>query len=313
MKNPLLDPPIDCDKSCACVRGIKSSALTAIATTFANNTRDIDDMLILPSAFLKRGIYMGFRIGEANSSVGRNSRLELSQAEQLCEQILRSWPSEAKDDEFSAVLDSAVSQDISHLTQSSQPIRACIDLLLRASVASAWTMFECLAADTWEVLVNSRPRNLIGDAVSHRPGIEEKDYTARKGISVGDLIKHDFDLRNCLGSLLKGRYNFTGMDEIGKAYFAIFPSNSPSCLDLARVVQNHDLYVLQACRNLIVHRGGLVDEAFKRMTKYDFPGYALGTPLPIDGPLVSKLVNASITCGCDLLTFADDFLLRTEQ
>ena len=313
MKNPLLDPPIDCDKSDTCAKGIKSSGLTPIATTFSNNARDINDMLVLPGAFLKRGISMGLRVGEAKATLGPRAELDLSKARRLSEQILQSWENCVSDDEFGAELDDAVTQDISHLTRSSQPIRACIDLLLRASIASAWTMFECLAADTWEALVNSRPRNLIQGAVAFIPGIEEKDYTARKGISVGDLVKHGFDLRNSLGSLLKVRYNFTGMDDIGKAYFAIFPANSGSGLEIGRVVQSHDLYVLQACRNLVVHRGGLVDEAFRRMTKHEFPDCAVGTPLPVDGPLVSQLVNASITCGCDLLTFADDFLVRTEH
>ena len=181
MKNPLLDPPIDCNKARACAEAIKSSALMTVARTFSNNARDIDDMLVLPGAFLKRGIYMGLRVGEAKASGGYKARLELPQAKQLCDQILPSWPTDTDDDEFSALLDDTVNQDVAHLTRSSQPIRACIDLLLRASIASAWTMFECLAADTWEILVNSRPRNLVRGSVSFMPGIEREALHCKEG------------------------------------------------------------------------------------------------------------------------------------
>ena len=99
------------------------------------------------------------------------------------------------------------------------------------------------------------------------------------------------------------------MGDIQKAYVALFGNEQ----QLIGTFSNQDLRILQACWNLIVHKGGIVDHAFKNITQYDFPALQIGNALPLDGALVAKLVNASVACGCDLLSYADDFLMRTEE
>jgi hypothetical protein len=73
--------------------------------------------------------------------------------------------------------------------------------------------------------------------------------------------KYNFDLRGCLGSVLKSKFDFTSFDGIAEAYLKAFGE----CKELQEL--GKDLKRLEQVRHLIVHRGGLVDEKFVYLTK----------------------------------------------
>jgi hypothetical protein len=62
------------------------------------------------------------------------------------------------------------------------------------------------------------------------------------------------------------------------------------------VFDTEDLKELDATRQLIVHRAGIVDKIFLQAAQCDLP---VGSPLQVDAGKTSKLINASIDCGKD--------------
>lgn len=96
--------------------------------------------------------------------------------------------------------------------------------------------------------------------LSDLPRSKSDDGLSGLHIPVGLAAKYQFDLRRRLGTLLKPKFDFTSVDGIAKAYQKAF-GEFPALEDLSG-----ELNELEHTRNLIVHRGGIVDEKFLRAT-----------------------------------------------
>ena len=68
--------------------------------------------------------------------------------------------------------------------------------------------------------------------------------------------------------------------------------------------------LLWTLRQLLAHRGGVIDQKFKRdMRNYrEYDQQAAGSHLALGGPMVARLVGASARSGTALLRFADAHL-----
>ena len=88
-----------------------------------------------------------------------------------------------------------------------------------ATIATAWTAVECLAGDAWEAALNSHPNRFCQRTANHLPqDRSESDGLTRKSISVGLLARHAFDLSATMGTVLAGKFDFTGVSGIETAY-----------------------------------------------------------------------------------------------
>lgn len=170
---------------------------------------------------------------------------------------------------------------------------------LSASTVYIWTAFECLAADLWENSLNHRT------ALAHRTlnsisGEDpEKSGLSRRQIDVGLAARHGFDLRKCLGTVLKSKFDFSSFEGIQTAYKQAFGTSE---LD-----DHQELKELEQVRHLIVHRGGITDEKFLRITKLKA---RRGAPLPLKTPQVCGYV-INVTLGCVALLEGVDNWFRS--
>jgi hypothetical protein len=130
---------------------------------------------------------------------------------------------------------------------------------------------------------------------------EESHGISSKQIAVGLAAKYSFDLRNCLGTILQPKFDFTGVSGIKKAYKAVF-SESESLLDALDELRLNEL---EATRHLIVHRAGIVDEEYSNRISGALP---VGAPLELDEKKVREFVELASLAGGAILVSVDRWL-----
>jgi hypothetical protein len=184
-------------------------------------------------------------------------------------------------------------------------LKKSIDVLYLAAVSGSWTALECLAADLWVTAVNEEPTLLAQTAICSIEGQEPGELTSKQ-IPVGLAARHGFDLRKCLGTLLKSKFDFTGISGIRKAY-KVFVSNDSF---IEQVLSRPELDELEAARHVIVHRAGRVDQEYKRRTKSDLP---IGTLLTFDHEQASRFSYISSHAGSGLLAFVNDWFVEKKK
>jgi hypothetical protein len=124
-----------------------------------------------------------------------------------------------------------------------------------------WTAFECLAGDLWASSLNHATA-LAHKILASIPNEDsEKSGLSRRHIEVGLAARYGFDLRRRLGTVLKAKFDFSSIDGIQAAYKQAFGT----CGGLEGF---HDVLMeLEQVRHLIVHRGGVADAKFAKITK----------------------------------------------
>ena len=83
--------------------------------------------------------------------------------------------------------------------------------LLTSATTGAWTAVECLAADVWVASLNARPMSLATRAVAAEATGEQIDGLSGKQITLALLGKYGFDLRACMGTVLKPKFDLTNL------------------------------------------------------------------------------------------------------
>jgi hypothetical protein len=178
-------------------------------------------------------------------------------------------------------------------------------------VVSSWTAFESLATDLWIVAVNKRPK-LLGLKIAKLPrsAVTDEDRTGRhdpaKGIRISAIEKYNLNLHDHMGDILGERFNFGILDSIRRAYLQAFGDSGA----IATIVSNPDLDSLHAVRNLLVHRGGIVDEFFLSRVDKDpkLKSLQTDTVLAVDGPLALRLMRCADSCSADLFKSVSKWL-----
>ncbi|MEO2088515.1 MAG: hypothetical protein ABGY75_03330 [Gemmataceae bacterium] len=127
----------------------------------------------------------------------------------------------------------------------------------------------------------------------------------RGSITYSILKKYDFNLSDKLGTVIhrSRKFDFNRLEGIQYAYSVVFGES------VRGVLRPHytTLSLLEAARNLLVHRGGEIDPKFReRVQKSDvFGRLEDGDPLMLDGEIVQRFASAVFACGVDLLTKID--------
>ncbi len=103
-------------------------------------------------------------------------------------------------------------------------LNSSMQVLYSAAISASWTAFECLAADLWAASLNEYPQPLAQAALGSLDPQDTGELTGKQ-ISVGLAARYGFDLRHCLGTLLKPKFDFTSVKGIQKAYKVFVPSD----------------------------------------------------------------------------------------
>ncbi len=188
------------------------------------------------------------------------------------------------------------------MPQCGEILKTSMEVLYRAGVSGSWTALECLATDLWVTSVNEEPMILAQTALSSIEAQEPGDVTSKQ-ISVGLAARHGFDLRRCLGTVLKPKFDFTGVSGIQKAYKVFAPNDE----FLELLLGDPDLGELEAARHVIVHRAGKVDEEYRRRTKSNHP---VGTVMSFSRDQSAWFCQKSAHAGTGLLAFVNDWLVK---
>jgi hypothetical protein len=174
---------------------------------------------------------------------------------------------------------------------------ADIDLLMSMQLVAVWTICETLFGDLWEAALNAHPKTLA----ELKSG--ERVVTTRL------LQKHGYDLRNKMGTLLRGKVNFQTLAGTIDAYEAAFSEHGKSIHD---TIKHEAFRGLAEMRNLIVHRSGICDEKYQKAAKSlpALPQLSVGQALRFDGVTIAAIVVPSIRNCCQLLQDVDAWIVN---
>jgi len=181
---------------------------------------------------------------------------------------------------------------------------------LSAYVVQAWTAFETLVTDLWEVALNTHP-----DALSQLADAKTNDIveTGGKTVSLSILQKYDYDLKAVMGTVLRSKFKFDSLDGIREAYLAAFGKKGMEALHEA--LADDALSAASAIRQVIVHRAGVVDEKYVRRSANLAlaPKLKVGAELVLDGEIVAGLLSTAVPKALDVLLFVDEWIVTHEQ
>lgn len=280
---------------------VQSDILKPIIKTFAKNISDISGMLHLPHILLTTGL--------AHSNALAKYAVLLRQREENQEE-LNQEEDETKiqelidaefDDPDIAASNLKTAGVLLNILIPEEPIKSSTQALLKSAITASWTAFECLATDIWVETLNARPIDLAQHVLTKIESNEQTDGINKRTIQVGLLAKHGFDLRSSMGTLLKQQFDFTGISGMNKAYTAAFGAS----VDMKNILDIEILQLLEAIRNLLVHRGGIIDETFQKRTKTH---RKIDSELPINGKMVSICANNVIHSGYQLTNAVETWL-----
>ncbi len=130
--------------------------------------------------------------------------------------------------------------------------------LVLQGVVLCWGAFEVLARDSFIALLNHYPQLaelLLKDSVAKRRFEPAK-------VSLETLATHNFNLSGKMGIILAEQQDLSDLHSIKAVYEALFPADS--CM--RSVLADTDLRLLSQRRNLVVHRRGLIDDLYIKVT-----------------------------------------------
>jgi hypothetical protein len=160
--------------------------------------------------------------------------------------------------------------------------------LLQQGLALLWSAFEVLCRDAFESLLNEDPSK-IRTLISHPD--TRKRFEAER-LPIGTLAQHGFDLSARLGTVLVDQQDFSSLPTIKAVYAVLYP-----CTSLIQALAHRDLWTLYQRRHLIVHRRGVVDQAYIDATG---AAHAVGNHLVVSPEDFEAALGVVISSGTEL-------------
>ena len=207
-----------------------------------------------------------------------------------------------------------ISNGVSKSESPPENVTDAFDAMYASAVISAYSVFEILAADLWVTMLNLRPASLGVAALNAKPrdpsdSDPDLDSEGKRFVSIVKqfLIDHGFNLAGAMGSGLRDKYRWVSFVGITAAYMDVFPEADKR---LKKVFYDPGMRSLSAVRNVLVHKGGLVDAEFVQKAAHDptLRSYRQPQKLFIDGPLLSTLAGAAVSNAATLIEFADEWI-----
>ena len=132
---------------------------------------------------------------------------------------------------------------------------ALSESLLQGAVL-CWSALEVFCRDFFVAYMNKHP-----DAFSalNKDENTKKRFELTTKTLIGHLEGNDYNLSSCMGNILAHRHDFSDFATIQATFRVLFRGKSPFDSDI-----KGNLSLLAARRHLIVHRRGVIDEAYRR-------------------------------------------------
>jgi hypothetical protein len=301
----LLDIDFDYTSATNAAGAVKQSEFKPVAQAFQANIENAVGLLQLPHGLLmwshmeiKRLLMFTdayLPLGLKGADYG-----EAAIKKQVDEEVRRRFDQLQHDGSFELELIPAADSKMAHLLGDPKMQRQ-IRMILLSLISATWTAFEILAGDAWQLALNSRPDQIAEKVLGQLFPSGTPEGLSAKAIPLWMAAKYGFDLRNHIGDILKPHVDFSDLKQIQKAYAAAFGTNAA----FESAVADKNLLTLGATRNLVVHRGGLVDEKYNKITNQSFE---TSQPLPLDPTFLSGILEAGMTACRTLITCVDGWL-----
>ena len=251
-------------------RGIKSSSLKPVARVFVWSNTRVAHLLALPVDLVAQQIV--FREALSDNDEQRKQRRSRRARDALA---------------------MVAEKEIATLARSDSHYARGMQTLLQVAAVTAWTTAEFCLRDVWITCVSERPDRV------------PPEMLAKIKIDAPTLFAMGLDARDRFGELLaSSEFGFDNPTRMRTAYTALF-SRIPH-VDHAIGL----LHTLHEIRNLIVHRGGIVDNRFRSKTHYRTKS---GRPLVLSERKLVEYANAATGACKHALTFADGWLGATRK
>lgn len=295
----------------AVLDNLQTPGLRAPATTFCTNINRLHAMLILPVTVSAYSRLFQQCKDQAIQELGEgNERID----DRIVE-LGSEWHATNNDAQRRAYIVRYGQGTFGRFA--SGPIRMGCEAMLIAQVTGMWTAVETLAGDLWEAAINAHPHRLSELKGKGKPqGLSgpdtqpaEKSQKAEKSVKLRLIQKYKFDLSKYMGTMLKGRYNFTSLNDTNgmrAAYWEAFEDDH-----VRATVDSVELKALACVRNVFVHKAGVIDEKFQEELN-GVPQLAdllSAGRIRVTGQFVQNLILPVITTCCDLIHSVDNWLI----
>lgn len=263
---------LDTDTLAQELRAIKNSRIRQIGNNFHDNLITVGVMISLPeivstvdhlkfSTFilgLKEGLSKGISNGISNSEKANERDLE--------EYADITWKTkyEPQMDELINKAVKAGQESFSKLIEDAsfyEPHRS----LLYAGIVFIWCCFEVYVKDLWETALNIGNKLVMKTTLRNAINVDKtNDFHGIQGkyINLEYLAQYNYNVSNKLGSVLVNKFDFSSAYGIKDAYSCAFPRSTT----IRKALENKELAQLEARRHIIVHKAGVVDDAFCKKT-----------------------------------------------
>ncbi len=170
--------------------------------------------------------------------------------------------------------------------------------IMQSGLVRAWAALEAMAEDLWTGALDRAGRRLRQEAFgSVNRATGDGQGIGRRTIDIAIFAKHDFNLRDKLGTVLAPKVSFKTVDGISSAYKAAFGFDqkhpAPTFLD------RKSLEPIEAMRHVIVHRGGVMDAQYAAKVRLD--ASMIGRPLDFKRETLDQAVGVVASQGLYLL------------
>jgi hypothetical protein len=298
------------------LKDIKSQTLAGPLAAFYDNMENVDGLLSIPWFFVAPAkatpIVMSSILRSFESVIVSGEREGLSGLDlfqkgvaQMQEDFkeMKNWKDDPKIKDLAKQM---MTRLVEQLLDDPGNLQSLI-ILVKASTTSLWTAYECLMRDMWISMLNSHPALFVGKAIEHVGQTKGLGDIREKRIRVETIAECEYDLRNCMGTLLAKNYELSNVSTIKKAYVTVLPGQR---ITIGAEQDLDGLHFLEAARHVIVHKAGKVDKRFHERLekKYDMSKYPEGKALVIDFDQVCDLAQMVLDSSCRVISAIDDFM-----
>lgn len=300
---------------------IEVTSIKSIVDNFLEGIHDIETMVELPRIIITHTILSSERLIECIevcSKYGGKGRLTLDEAEMLTKELkiklgqvplARNKKAEKNLKDMIELLVSDtgyvwVMLELERFLKLHKQHQQSYFSLLYSSIVWIWTLFEITAAKLWEHILNTGFDNIGKDALSRfsKKGMTSVEDDIRgKYIKLDYLEKFNYNIRDNVGSILRHYFDFSCLAGITDAYSLAFPRSTT----IEKTLRSETLNILAESRHLIVHKAGIIDERYKRITG---TSQKVGTKLEIDKRHTELYITLVVQVIRQILNSANQYL-----
>ena len=199
---------------------------------------------------------------------------------------------------------------------------ASAEAIIQSQLINAYTALEIFACDLWEKALNTSDSLVLSAIDNKKPGRGKKaNQTYIKLLAVRDTLKKQPGNITAAGSaiMMYDIFNFESLNSIKDEYCGAFtrgkPPKSQECEELFESQYFKELYVLEALRNVLVHKAAIADDRFveraqNQKYKNEFKKYGLNNikirdSLLVNGEMSKGLIESTIKWSNSLLKFVE--------